>query len=808
MKRMHKTKRVLACVLALTMVLGLAACGGGSSTQNGGGVGTVSRSDYAYVPEFTALNFPDMTSLQALALHGDTIYFRFQPMDMWGNPEQPEQPTSMEEALRPWTGIASVQIDGTGLQVLWQGQGGQWENSDGSFGWHSEELTFTTLLPNGNLLATRTESTSGDNFEFNEQFFLMEIAPNGSVVREIDMIGQLNFSNNDIWSMTGLAGLSDGRVLLAMHEALVVLNENLGFSGRFPWEVSGFAVTANDQVLISQWGDNWTDINVRQFDIENGRVIETGDSLFDLHLHSARAGYLHDLYITTERGAFTFDFETGNVTQLFSWMDLDMLHGANIMPHSSGDLFYFDQPWEINAQASLVRLRRVEASSIPERVTLVYGALEVSWEMRNEIIEFNRRSQTHRIEIREYFDWMSGESREDAIRRLNTDMITGNAPDILEVTNLPFEAFARRGFLADLGAKIDADSSISRGDLVENVMHLLEIDGTLYTITAGFSIRTVIGQTERVGPNMGWTMEEFNRALEPVLRTGGSAFGNFVSQQSFLHSVLTTNMGQFIDRETGTVNFDSDLFRAYLEFASGLPREEELFPDWDTPGDWARPLPLVRAVAESTIEEAIAVDTAYIPIEPPIGNFPGDDWQSPHATGHTLLAEQTLWGFADLVWIEDMFQSPITFVGYPSEGGTGSVISPRAMLTISAQSAHQDVAWEFISSVLTEDFQRENTFAFPTNVNVLNQMAAIHMRNPETLTDAERWAGAWHELTQAQIDQVMALIQAADQLDSMDVTVIEMITEETLAFFAGDRSVEETTRIIQSRVQLYVSERG
>ena len=819
MKKMCKMKKGIAFVLVAALVLGFAACGSGTNNDpgtNNGGLelgNTSSVEGDAFVADFIPVNLPGISEMQMLGIVGNTIYFRFHPEHEWSE----EMPTSKEEALRPGPGIATMQTDGSGFTILWQGQQGQWEFGENSFGWYSENIASVALRPDGSIVGVRTISmneSSDIDFHMEEESFLVELAPDGSILREVDMEAELNFSQNDMWNIMRLDTLSDGRILFAMHDALVVLNPDFTFARRHSWEIASFAVTKNDDILVSIWGDDWSDVNVFLFDIETGDILLEEESLLDVQLHGATRGHVFDLYVMSDRAVFGFDMETGETTELFTWMQLDMINAGTPAPTESGDMFLLEQNWTPRGiTTNLVHLRKVDAASIPQRVTLVYGAMEVSWEMRREIIEFNRRSQTHRIDIREYFDWMAGDDIQDAIRRLNTDIITGNAPDILEISNFPFEAFARRGFLADLGAKIDADPTLNRTDFVENIMGLLEIENTLYTITSGFSIRTVVGATQRVGPDMGWTMAQFHAAVAEVEARGGSAFGEHLSRDDFLHSVLMSNMGQFIDRETATANFDSDLFRSYLAFAATLPSNEELWgDDWpDSPGGWARPLPIAaaRALSYTVLEtEDIEIEPSYIEIEPPIGGLPIDEWESPHATGQTLLMESGIWGFGEMFWLEETFRADITFIGYPSEEGTGSIVSPRTLLAISAQSQHQDVAWEFIRTILTEEFQKDNNFSFPIRVDLINEIAALSLRNPETLTDNERWANVWQQMTQQQVDQVMQLINHADQLESRDVAVFDMILEELLPFFAGDRSVEETTRIIQNRVQLYVSERG
>jgi len=290
------------------------------------------------------------------------------------------------------------------------------------------------------------------------------------------------------------------------------------------------------------------------------------------------------------------------------------------------------------------------------------------------------------------------------------------------------------------------------------------------------------------------------------LPSGSRMFDRFITRQRFMDTVLGANLGQFIDRETGQADFDSELFRSYLAFAQSLPTEEEMMgEDGMWPGDLVRPLPAVGVSYREEIddEDIGSIDDGEIGIAPPIGELPADAWDNPYLTGEVLLQDWFLFGFNEIQFMEEQFGGSVTLIGYPTEQGIGSVIAPRTLLGISASSDNIDAAWSFVRTIFTPEYQRGNNFQFATNQTVLYEQIASAME------PAPRWEGDDAPgATQAQIDQVMALINQITQLSMVDTTVLEMITAETVSFFAGDRSVEETARIIQSRVQTYLSEIG
>ena len=60
--------------------------------------------------------------------------------------------------------------------------------------------------------------------------------------------------------------------------------------------------------------------------------------------------------------------------------------------------------------------------------------------------------------------------------------------------------------------------------------------------------------------------------------------------------------------------------------------------------------------------------------------------------------------------------------------------------------------------------------------------------------------------TKEQTDKLRGLIDSAKGLKKTDKKVAEIINEEAQAYFAGDKSLDDTCNIIQDRVTTYVNE--
>ena len=63
---------------------------------------------------------------------------------------------------------------------------------------------------------------------------------------------------------------------------------------------------------------------------------------------------------------------------------------------------------------------------------------------------------------------------DQALQQFQIDLTQGNAPDLLFVNGLPFEAYVNRGLLENLYPLIDTDDSVQRGGFTKNLLTELE----------------------------------------------------------------------------------------------------------------------------------------------------------------------------------------------------------------------------------------------------------------------------------------------------------------------------------------------
>ncbi|MCL2200201.1 MAG: ABC transporter substrate-binding protein [Defluviitaleaceae bacterium] len=124
--------------------------------------------------------------------------------------------------------------------------------------------------------------------------------------------------------------------------------------------------------------------------------------------------------------------------------------------------------------------------------TITIWSLEDNPTVRAAITEIWRNNPNADItyEIALYGD--TAISAADAIRTLNTRLLSGRGPDILILDGTPIDSYAGRGMLLDLSERV------STGDMYQNILAPFTDNGQMYVIPMQFTIPMLIGEGQHL----------------------------------------------------------------------------------------------------------------------------------------------------------------------------------------------------------------------------------------------------------------------------------------------------------------------
>jgi len=640
----------------------------------------------------------------------------------------------------------------------------------------------TSLTGGGNSVQAIAADNDGGIFFVNHKFsyndetqtteeilLLSQIDTLGNIGFSIDITEYLGFSENEGWITPPYAIVLDdvGHIYVKAGDGSVSQFNSTGayqFSIPHPegaWtQATGIPFQDADDAMLFPIRDFYEGNILFYIDSEMRSLIPH-QSLPDAQtflpgLHGS------DLLLTTDAGVYSYCLESGKQSRVFHWLEVDVL-GFSVFHAGEGRFVLLDFSG-INFPDVITVLTRTAVQDDARTVVTMASLSPNYW----FVSEFNRQSTKYQIVVLDYSD----DDISVALTRLNVDMIAGNIPDIIDFTYLNYHDLANGGFLADLNVWFDNDDNISRIDFHERVFELLEVDGNLYAVAPSFFVVTCLAPASLVGSRMGMTLERLMQ-LDMQFNNGDSLLQGMPSQ-SFIDMHSMVSRSTLIDFEMGAVHFETDEFMQVLEYASRLNRNEVLTPNYE-----------------------------HTPFE--INIRRGNDHISSIMINHL-----------DQLYLTELYAgTEITPIGFPVDDGVGSLMLPLSLFGIGEDAQNPSGAWAFLRFLLTVK-QEEMLDGIPVSRSVFEEWAD-HSMNPPPIGDNPHLTnevfvdGVLIELTPITQDQVNRTLEMIETLGEVLVNgneiVMHIVAEEVSDFLRGHRSAEDAARIIQNRVQLYVSER-
>ena len=482
----------------------------------------------------------------------------------------------------------------------------------------------------------------------------------------------------------------------------------------------------------------------------------------ELSLNATSIASTEDGFLFCQNGyLFCFDYSSETYTKLLNLSSYG-ISSENILylGEKNGIIEFVDVP---EAGADAVYTTLVEGESQKEIITL--GVLEPLPELEKIVSGYNRLQTDFRIQLVPY---LSGETDYDeAANRLKMDIITGNAPDIIDVSGVDYSAMSDKGVLVDLYEYMTDEEELQSKDILTSVKNAYEIGGKLYSVAPAFQLYTMWGKPEVIQNQSGVTLAQ----LHTILNYAGkdiNAISGFSADESVLTTLCAFGMDEFIDWDEHICNFDGDYFKEILEFAKSYEG------------------PSVEGLIEGIAENDIVMSVGLIS------------------------------SVADYQMQNKIYAEEIDFIGYPTSKGSGTAIGfTGAQLAINAQSEHKSEAWKFVQYYILNGYA---DWGFPV-LEAKFQECLQEAQQEEFVTED----GYTYQMAKAsyfdgknsievfaanseEVEQISALVESATNSFKYNTEILNIILEEAEAYLNDQKSIEKVTNIIQNRVQLYLDE--
>ena len=838
-----KTKRMLALLLAALMIVGLFAGCSKDETKDPGKTDpgnslidqtkpSQTTAKYAYKADYLDLTMPDgVQYLNQLCAAGTTLYAS---VGIQGEEIVNSDPATGDTWSYYNTRLSMLTIDpdtGTCTELTNLDLPQVPEGAEGSVDCYnmigSDDGTLWMLV---NVYATQYELP--DDFDPNTDSkwnypstdiggsYLMHIAADGSTIASLDLSDTNNEDNEDGMSgnLSSFAVDAAGNLYVSDYNNIYVLDAEGNVQFKLDGsQYNGSLYRLNAQQVGVMWYNYTDDVNAAD---ENGQYfvpidLETKDWGEKVKLPSNVWSILpgddvYDFYYADNNNIFGYTAKTDTKDKLVDWLacDVDTNNMNGYAMLSDSRVAALMQDWSTDPTTyQLIVLHRVDASEIKEKKVLTLACMYLDWNLRSMIVEYNKTNDEYRINVIDYSEYATDDDYNAGVTKLTTEIISGSVPDIFLTSNLPIDKYAAKGVVADLNTFMDGGNGLSRDYFVPQVMSALEKDGKLYELPTSFSVQTAYALSSIASQYDTWNVAAVQDAMTQ-LQEGATVFSNGWTKNMALSNCLSRNLSAFVDWTTGKCEFDSEAFQQLLAFCNSFPAET-------SDGDGA------IAYAPSA---DIAVDDAM--------------WDSDATritNGKQLMSTIGMYSFDSYIWNVYAIRDKITFTGYPTEDGSGSSFELQMPMAISSVTKYPDAAWDFVCSIIKKmNTIDENNYyyGFPISqaafdaemTDIMTEQYQLDENGEqvdwdgdgepdkairgsyETMENGETVYKDVYALTQEDIDQILGVISNTHSVYDYDQEILDIITDEVAAYFAGDKDVQTTASMIQSRVNLYVQE--
>lgn len=420
----------------------------------------------------------------------------------------------------------------------------------------------------------------------------------------------------------------------------------------------------------------------------------------------------------------------------------------------------------------------------PDKEILIYARTSPAdtgyynvWFDRAAVDKFNRSHDDVQILVKDYYG--SEEEQEQNYQRLLSEMAAGQIPDIIDLAGFSYLQMVQKDYLEDLWPYIENDPDLGRDGVLEAPLKAAEVNGGLYAAFGAVEIDTLVGAASQVGDRTTWTFQDLQSAFA-AMPEGATLFQFNTSRDLIFAQLVMYTLESYVDREAGTCSFDSPGFRSILEFIGQFPTKKEVEEETAAFADLQA---LLREAEERNIKGLQMLDPATVSLK-------------------------------KLPTLKARYGGQCSFVGYPMEdGGVGSIFEfAGPCLAMSSACENKGAAWEFLRMMYL-DPKSDNAgannavpvwrFLYDKQKDALmteeQKICPFPFTQPETVTAPP--------LTEEEVRRFEEYFNSIDKIDlTWEQSLTRLVLEVCTPYFSGDKTLDETVRLLDNRVGLYLNE--
>lgn len=267
------------------------------------------------------------------------------------------------------------------------------------------------------------------------------------------------------------------------------------------------------------------------------------------------------IYLICEDGIYAHGFGGGTMEKLMDGTMYAMgdpehgVYGMLLLPDTAFLVMYGNEIGKLSYDPSL--------PAVPEKELKVYSLTKDDVMQKTASLFMQKYPEVY-VNYEVGMSGTGGQTAEDAIRALNTQIMAGEGPDVLLLDGLPLESYEEKGLLADLSETLE--TAKKQEPVFENIAEgFRRKDGGIYAVPARFSIPALLGPAEFVKEG---GLEVLTDGVEKLRtkKAAGSVMGGITAEGVL--KLLALSSAPAWEGEDGQM--DEEAVREFLEAAQKI----------------------------------------------------------------------------------------------------------------------------------------------------------------------------------------------------------------------------------------------
>lgn len=434
-------------------------------------------------------------------------------------------------------------------------------------------------------------------------------------------------------------------------------------------------------------------------------------------------------------------------------------------------------------------------SAVPENMLTIYSLKENN-DLRQIIALYQSQNPDVFVSYQVGMEDGGSVTREDAVKKLNTEIMAGTGPDLIVMDGLPFASYVQKGLLLDMTDYLKEYSA--KAPLFDNIIEALKVDGKAYVAPATIGLPKLLGRKDVLDGAA--DLSGVGEAVETLREEHpGDDIIAICSAEGVLNRFAPVSAPEWVSAD-GTVN--RDIIEEFLEqckriydaqmdgILTEITQQYAKRSEWYL-GTYNQSIDRLDWSIDSDIIDYISGEACLI-----------SGWLNTNYSYSICISAERAPGYED---------SRLKTM----QGGCSNVFKPQTMLGISAASTQTDAARLFMDFFLSASVQ-ENCYGLP-----LNQEAYDKQFTPQEgevgengeygsfSVSSQDGIGITYEFywpSDAQIAELKAEIASANTAYVQDEVLEDAVFKQGGAYIRGELTLDRALDEIESQIAIYMAE--